>query len=68
MKNTSKIFIPFLIMKIGIILCYIFPFLHHVGIIQWKMVWVLSPLWATWIMIAYYFAILAIEDGIKKGR
>lgn len=50
------------------VLTAVFIALKLAGIIDWSWIWVLSPLWIKWALIAVLAVILAIITVFKKKR
>ena len=60
MENTKITF------KIDIMLFIIFLILKLDGIVQWKWIWIFSPIWAVWAIQACITAIIAIAKAIAN--
>ena len=49
-------------------LTLIFIVLKLTNNISWSLVWVLSPIWITFVLLIIIFAIIMIAGRIKKGK
>ncbi len=49
-------------------LTLIFIVLKLTNNISWSLVWVLSPIWITFVLLVIIFAIIMIAGRIKKGK
>lgn len=49
-------------------LTLIFIVLKLTNNISWSLVWVLSPMWITFVLLIIIFAIIMIAGRIKKGK
>lgn len=50
------------------ILTLVFIALKLLGVISWRWIWVLSPIWITAVIAALLFSGILIAGRIKKGK
>ena len=50
------------------VLTIIFIVLKLLGVITWRWIWVLSPIWISAVIVVVVFSVILIGGRIKKGK
>ena len=50
------------------VLTIVFIVLKLLGVIQWRWIWVLSPIWISAVIVVAVFSVILIGGRIKKGK
>ena len=50
------------------VLTIVFIVLMLLGVIKWRWIWVLSPIWISAVIVVAVFSVILIGGRIKKGK